>query len=313
MSVFWYYAQNEKAVGPLTLAELGAILSRVPSAKHALVWRNGFPSWVYAGDVKELATFLISPPPLPTRLPKAKPPRAGSVLNSWLLVCICAGVLWGVAGYALYPYSSVLIVLLPILSAAAIATSLWRRKYNISVGLLVGSALGALAAAGAVNYRLESDKAVALGFSSVPDMNAAKRLNLTPQQFAERRAQEAERVATAEKQRKEREAAENACRKDWAKCADNGEIVNKYSGWTMVQVRCQMAATEQAKYGDPEWPWLAFGSYLRGTDYVKTGLAVAIEKDAKFQNGFGAKVHSQVMCKYDLRSQNVISVSIVPR
>jgi hypothetical protein len=177
----------------------------------------------------------------------------------------------------------------------------------------LGVGIGILTKEIIVNERLDFDKAVALGFSSASDMREAARLNLTPQQLAKSHAEEAARVAAAQKLRAEQEAAINACRNDWAKCADNGEIVNKYSHWSMVQVDCKIAATNQAKYGDPQWPSLYFDTYLRGEDYVKTGIAIAIERDARFQNGFGAMVHSEVICKYDLRAKKVIDVSIAPR
>ena len=103
------------------------------------------------------------------------------------------------------------------------------------------------------------------------------------------------------------------CRSDWTKCADNEELVNKYSGWSLAQVNCKSKATEQAQYGNPVWPWFAFGSFYIGKEYVASGIAIAIEPDAQFQNGFGAMVHSRVTCTYDLRAQRVISVDISAR
>lgn len=89
--------------------------------------------------------------------------------------------------------------------------------------------------------------------------------------------------------------------------------MNHYSGWTKVQVSCKEQANSQASYGTPEWPWIPFGSFLDGTDYVTSGTAVAIERDAQFQNGFGAMVHSRVTCLYDLAADKVMSVTISPR
>lgn len=110
----------------------------------------------------------------------------------------------------------------------------------------------------------------------------------------------------------EQQAAENACRQDWSRCADDADVANNYSDWSDVKWRCRRAAEDRAKYGDPEWPsYGAFGTFLKGKDYVETGIATAIETDAKFQNGFGAKVRVQVICKYDLRSKSVVSVNIL--
>ena len=105
---------------------------------------------------------------------------------------------------------------------------------------------------------------------------------------------------------------EDLCRSDWSKCADNEQLVNNYSDWSKVQVECKMEAEHEAEYGSPSWPWLAFGNFLKGKDYVSTGVATAIEPDAQFQNGFGAMVHSTVTCEYDLRTQKVTNISIVP-
>jgi hypothetical protein len=106
------------------------------------------------------------------------------------------------------------------------------------------------------------------------------------------------------------------CQKDWTRCTDNEDLVNNYSGWLKVQAECQVDATERAKYGSPDWgSWLRpkFGVFLKGTDYITTGTAVAIDPDVKFQNGFGAMARSEVRCTYDLRARRVVDVVITPR
>jgi hypothetical protein len=164
-----------------------------------------------------------------------------------------------------------------------------------------------------MKYSFDKELAVASGFASVSDMREANALKITRSQLAERRAEEARRAAAAEQLRKQQEAAENACRSDWSRCPNNGDVVNKYSGWFSAQYDCREAANKQARYGTPEWSSYFFSSYFPGTDYVKTGIATLVDKDAMFQNGFGAKVHSQVICKYNLRSKSVIDVSILAR
>lgn len=106
---------------------------------------------------------------------------------------------------------------------------------------------------------------------------------------------------------------DDPCHSDWTKCADNGQLVNHYSDWTHVQVECKHAANDRAKYGNPDWPWIPFGSFHEGNNYVTSGVAIAIEPDAQFSNGFGAKVHSRVICSYDLRAKRVTDVNISPR
>ena len=76
MSDVWYYAEGQKSVGPLSLADLTAILSRVSNAKDVLVWRDGFEQWQRAATVAELAAFVNrppKPPPLPPSPPSLPP------------------------------------------------------------------------------------------------------------------------------------------------------------------------------------------------------------------------------------------------
>src|SRR5262245_5872259 len=81
----WYYAAGDKSVGPLSLADLTTILSRVPNAKDVLVWRPGFEQWERAATVAEFAASVIKPPkppPLPpplARLPPSSRPDSSIV------------------------------------------------------------------------------------------------------------------------------------------------------------------------------------------------------------------------------------------
>ncbi|HWK96210.1 MAG TPA: hypothetical protein VNR39_12390 [Pseudolabrys sp.] len=110
-----------------------------------------------------------------------------------------------------------------------------------------------------------------------------------------------------------RATAATGCRVDWRQCADNSDMANNFNGWVDVKVQCQRQADDRAKYGSPKWPWLAFSSFLGGSDYVKTGQVTAIEPDAQFQNGFGAWVRSRVVCRYDLNAGKVTDVFIMER
>jgi hypothetical protein len=102
------------------------------------------------------------------------------------------------------------------------------------------------------------------------------------------------------------------CKSDWTKCADNRDMANNFDGWFHVKFGCKTAATDRAKYGTPEWPTFFFSSFYPGTNY-STGIVTLIEPDAKFQNGFGAMVHSRVQCEFDLRADKVINVTIAQR
>jgi hypothetical protein len=132
-------------------------------------------------------------------------------------------------------------------------------------------------------------------FGSYDDYKAASEKGMNAAQYAKYKSQK------------------DACKQSWSSCADNEQLVNEWSGWSKVQVDCKFVANDHAKYGDPEWPWLAFSTFLKGDNYVKTGKAVAIEPDAKFKNGFNAQVRVRVTCFYDLRAARVDDVSISER
>jgi hypothetical protein len=104
------------------------------------------------------------------------------------------------------------------------------------------------------------------------------------------------------------------CRSDWSRCTDNADLVNNYSQIDHAQFDCKREAAQRAKYGDPKFLSLYyFSTFYKGDQYPKTGKATLVEKDAQFQNAFGAMVHSEVTCIYDLRAKQVLSVEISPR
>ena len=102
-----------------------------------------------------------------------------------------------------------------------------------------------------------------------------------------------------------------ACTSDWRQCKDNADLINNYGNMARVEADCEFEANEAAKYGTPEWPWgHAFGTFLKGDDYPRTGVVTVKEHDARFTNMFNAKVHTTVSCRYDLNTMNVLSVKI---
>jgi hypothetical protein len=111
-------------------------------------------------------------------------------------------------------------------------------------------------------------------------------------------------------------SASASCQNDWHACKDDADLVNNYSGWADVRVACQDKVDAEVQYGDPKWPgfWSggAFSSFIPGSDYISTGIAVAIEPDVQIQNEYGAMVHSTAYCRYDLNSQTVLGISVSP-
>jgi hypothetical protein len=100
------------------------------------------------------------------------------------------------------------------------------------------------------------------------------------------------------------------CKTDWRQCSDNHDLMNHFADITRGMVSCQFAAIKLAKYGSPTFPFFPFSHFRPGADYVRSGIAVLIEDDAQFQNGYGAMEHTSVSCKYDLNTQHVVDVSI---
>jgi hypothetical protein len=103
-----------------------------------------------------------------------------------------------------------------------------------------------------------------------------------------------------------------ACKKDFTRCTDNTDFINNSNALITAQVACKQAAEAKSKFGDPKWPWLSFSNYSAGNE-VKTGRLLIGENNAQFQNAFGAWEHVRVVCEYDLKAEQVISVDIIPK
>ena len=55
MAQEWFYAEDERSVGPLSFDALTTALRRMAEPGKTLVWREGLGDWRPAGDVPELA------------------------------------------------------------------------------------------------------------------------------------------------------------------------------------------------------------------------------------------------------------------
>jgi hypothetical protein len=103
------------------------------------------------------------------------------------------------------------------------------------------------------------------------------------------------------------------CHLDWSNCKNNEELVKNYTLLGEAKSSCKSEAKAQSHYGRTDWPWFPFETFIRGEDYVTSGIAVLIEPDAQIQNQSGAMVHSRVRCSYDLRAKRVMGVDISER
>lgn len=79
MTELWYYSEGGEARGPLSLAELVPLLSRMIDPRRVLIWRQGFDDWKPVEDVREIAQLVLRPPPLqhaPPPMPSGEPAPA---------------------------------------------------------------------------------------------------------------------------------------------------------------------------------------------------------------------------------------------
>jgi hypothetical protein len=58
MEGFWYYANEDKSVGPLTFAQLIGSLSHLREPSRILVWHANFDNWREARDVPEILAVM---------------------------------------------------------------------------------------------------------------------------------------------------------------------------------------------------------------------------------------------------------------
>jgi len=136
---------------------------------------------------------------------------------------------------------------------------------------------------------------LAKDFGSYDDYKRALEKGMNARQYARYRSQK------------------EACIRSWSSCSSNAQLVDDWPGWARVTAECKLAVNERAKYGAPEWPWLAFSSFLKEPDYVKTGKAIAIEPDAKIKSGSDTSMRVRAICNYDLRAGRVEDVIMIER
>ncbi len=112
----------------------------------------------------------------------------------------------------------------------------------------------------------------------------------------------------------EAEKANPTCVSDYAKCADNEELVNKHQSrdHVSISIECAQEAKKIARYGTPELPFLAFHRYSTGRAFIDSGTATLIEPDASYKNGFNASQNVTAICTYNLREDRT-SIELIPK
>jgi hypothetical protein len=81
----WWYEDQGETIWPLVCEELKDVLSRRSNARETLVWRDGFPDWQMAGDVRALNSAIANPIPVNLPMSTAVHWRMRWV---WLLLCL---------------------------------------------------------------------------------------------------------------------------------------------------------------------------------------------------------------------------------
>jgi hypothetical protein len=102
-----------------------------------------------------------------------------------------------------------------------------------------------------------------------------------------------------------------SCVSDFMKCADNEDIVKNHRSkdGADISIECEWQAKNIARFGEPV---ATFNTFYKGRSYLESGVALLIDKDAKFKNGFGVTHNVRATCLYDLKL-DVATVSIDER
>jgi hypothetical protein len=109
---------------------------------------------------------------------------------------------------------------------------------------------------------------------------------------------------------KQATVGDKACHRNWKLCKDNKDLVDNNDAMLVATSSCKAAAEQRARYGAPQWPWMAFSNFPAGDDFPKRGMLVLNEPDAQFPNQDGAMQHARVRCIYSLETMSVADVEM---
>jgi hypothetical protein len=102
----WFYADQERSVGPFDLAALKSALQKYPDWKELLVWRHDYREWQRAGSIEEIVALFATPSPIPNTgirdFPKPEPKKTSSTWPvakiffgmSMLAAAVVGGAFW---------------------------------------------------------------------------------------------------------------------------------------------------------------------------------------------------------------------------
>lgn len=98
----WYYARNGKQFGPVGLDQIKLMLGTGGLDPEDLIWCEGMPAWLPAGEVEEVVPpVVVMPPPLPASIQDApERPAQGEDIQPGtqpILVITCLAHAWRIA------------------------------------------------------------------------------------------------------------------------------------------------------------------------------------------------------------------------
>jgi hypothetical protein len=103
------------------------------------------------------------------------------------------------------------------------------------------------------------------------------------------------------------------CEADWTKCADNAQLMHTPAIADDMKSKCRESADSQANYRAPLWPADAFATFRSGRDYVESGIIIATEAHAQFEDRQGRVVTPSIACRYDLLTRTVLAIEFTKR
>lgn len=124
MQTEWFYAEDQKAIGPVTLDTLIAFLRTTATPGELEVWHSGFAQWKYARNVPELADSMLVPLRVTPNTSAMPAVGHASGKRRWI---------------------AVLIVLLAIIAGGAILSTLIYENSAGGIASLAGELTGAAA------------------------------------------------------------------------------------------------------------------------------------------------------------------------
>lgn len=101
------------------------------------------------------------------------------------------------------------------------------------------------------------------------------------------------------------------CSTDWHSCKTTGSLINENKEMDLkIKTACVLAAERQQNQAI-DWGGVAlvkFGAYIPMDMATADGKVTLVDKSAKYENIYGAKLKTETACVYDLKSMTVSEI-----